>query len=128
MKRIVMAAMLAAVSAAASGCVVAAVGAATAGTVVYVRGEIESYFDSDVQTLYNATVKTVNDLNLLVIEQSHDALSARVIARNSEDQKITISIDGSRRAAVKVTIRVGFWGDEAQSRIILARIQANTRH
>jgi len=127
MKRFAMLVMLAVLGVAATGCVVAAVGAATAGTVVYVRGEIEAYFDSDVQTVYDATAKAVNDLKLLAVEQSHDALSGRVVARNSEDQKITIRIDGSSRSAVQVKIRVGFWGDEAQSRVILDRIRANVK-
>ena len=127
MKRIAVLVMLAVLSVTGAGCVVAAVGAAAAGTVVYVRGEIESYFDSDVQTVYNATVKAVNDLKLLAVEQSHDALSGKVVARNSEDQKITIKIDGSSRSTIKVTIRVGFWGDEAQSRVVLDRIRANMR-
>jgi hypothetical protein len=127
MKRFAMLVVLATVGVTATGCVVVAVGAAAAGTVVYVRGEIESYFDSDVQTLYDASVKAVGDLKLLAIEQSHDALSARIIARNSEDQKITITINGANREAVKLTIRVGFWGDEAQSRAILDKIKANVK-
>lgn len=119
--------VLAMVSVAAAGCVVAAVGAATAGTVVYVRGEIVSYFDSDVQTLYDASVKAMGDLKLLAVEQSHDALTGRIVARNSEDQKVTVNIDGTERTPVKVTIRVGFWGDEAQARVVLDRIRANMK-
>jgi hypothetical protein len=125
MKRIAMLVVLALVSVTAAGCVVAVIGAASAGSVVYVRGEIESYFDSDVTTLYDASVKSVADLKLLAIEQKHDALSAQIVARNSEDKKITIKIDGSNREAVKLTIRVGFWGDEAQSMVILDKIKAN---
>ncbi len=127
MKRIAMLVVLAMVSVAAAGCVVAAIGAATAGTVVFVRGEIQSYFDSDVQTIYDATVAAMGDLKLLTIEQSHDALSARVIARNTEDQKVEVKVDGSDRSIVKVSIRVGFWGDEAQSRVVLDRIRANMK-
>jgi hypothetical protein len=125
MKRIVTLVLLAALSIGAAGCIVAAIGAAGAGTVVYVRGEIESYYDTDVQNLYDATVKAMADLKLYVIEQSHDSLSAKVIARNSGDQKVTVTIDGSNREAVKVTIRVGFWGDETASRAVLDRINAN---
>jgi hypothetical protein len=127
MKRMAMLVLLAVTGVAVSGCVIAAVGAAAAGTVVYVRGEIESYFDSNVQTLYDASVKGLGDLKLLVIEQSHDALSAKIVARNSDDQKIVVKIDGSDRALIKLTIRVGFWGDEAQSRVILDKITANMR-
>lgn len=125
MKRIAVLMMLAILAVGVSGCVVAAIGAATAGSVVYVRGEIESYFDTDVQNLYDATLKAMGDLKLYVIDQKHDALSAEVIARNSADQKVVVKIDGSDRQLVKVTIRVGFWGDEAASRAILDRISAN---
>jgi len=127
MKRILTVAVLAMLGIGAAGCVVAAIGAASAGTVVYVRGEIESYFDTDVQDLYDATLKSMDDLKLYVISQKHDALSAEVVARNSADQKVTVRIDGSSREAVKVTIRVGFWGDETASRAVLDRINANRR-
>jgi hypothetical protein len=125
MKRTEIAFLLIVSSLAVSGCVVAAVGAAAAGTVVYVRGEIESYFDSDVQSLYNAADKAMDDLKLYVVSRRHDALYAEIIARNATDQKITVRIDGSRRELVKVMIRVGFWGDESASRAILDRINAN---
>jgi hypothetical protein len=125
MKRIATFLMLAALATGGAGCVIAAIGAASAGTVVFVRGEIESYFDTDVQNLYDATLKAMGDLKLYVIDQKHDALSAEVVARNSADQKVTVKIDGSRREAVKMTIRVGFWGDETASRAILDRISAN---
>jgi hypothetical protein len=125
MKRIAALVLLAAITMGASGCVIAAIGAASAGTVVYVRGEIESYFDTDVQNLYDATVKAMGDLKYYVIEQSHDSLYAKIVARNSADQKVTVTIDGSSREAVKVTIRVGFWGDETASRAVLDRINAN---
>jgi hypothetical protein len=127
MRRIALIMMLALVAVGAAGCVVAALGAASAGTVVYVRGEVESYWDTDVQDLYDASLKAMDDLKLYVVSQQHDALSANIVARNSSDQKITVKIDGSNREAVKVTIRVGFWGDETLSRAIVDRINANRR-
>lgn len=126
MKKILTIILLSLISVGAAGCVVAALGAG-AGTVVYVRGEVESYWDTDVQDLYDASLKAMDDLKLYVVSREHDALSANIVARNSSDQKITIKIDGSNREAVKVTIRVGFWGDETLSRTIVDRINANRR-
>jgi hypothetical protein len=127
MKRIAMLVMLATVSVTGAGCVAVAIGAVAVGTVVYVHGEVRAYFDSDVQTLYDATLKAMGDLKVLIVEQKHDALSAVVVARNSMDQKITVQIDGSDRAAVKVSIRIGFRGDEAQERLVLDRIKTNMK-
>lgn len=110
-------------AAGAAGCVVAAAGAAGAGTYAYVRGESSIYVDSDVLTVHRASEEALRDMGLLVTETSRDALTGKVLARDSKDRRVTVKIDGVDRAAVKVSVRVGIFGDESASIAILDNIR-----
>jgi len=106
------------------GCVVLAVGAG-AGTTAYVMGKLEGVEAKDLQTVYAATEAAAKELELNVIEKSKDAMSAVVVMRDSQDKKITINLQTAGESSTKISIRVGFFGDERKSSLIYQEIHEN---
>ena len=108
-----------------SGCWYVVVGAGAAGTVGYVMGDLQSVESADINTVYDATLKAVEQLELPVIQKSKDAISAKVKLRDSQDKKITIKLGATAERATKLSIRVGIFGNERKSRLIYDQIKKN---
>jgi len=111
----------------AGGCMVVAVGAGAAGTVAYLKGDLEAVEAANLQTVYKATLKALDELELRVTRQSKDVLSAEIIARDAADQKVTINLKATTENTTKLSIRIGFFGSETKSRFIYQKIHDNLR-
>jgi hypothetical protein len=107
------------------GCVVAAVGGGAAGTVAYIRGDMEVVEAKDIGTVYKATEKALEELGLVVSKKTKDALSAKIIARDAQDKKITIKLNAATEETTKLSIRIGMFGNETKSRLIYQKIRDN---
>ncbi len=107
------------------GCVVAAVGVGAAGTIAYVKGDLEAVESEDLDTVYQAAVKAVDELELNVISKSKDALSATIYARDAQDKKVNIILKSTAEQTTKISIRIGTFGDETKSRLIYKKINYN---
>jgi len=107
------------------GCWVAVVGAGAAGTVAYMKGDLETTEPADIDTVYAAAKKTLDDLEVTLVEDSKDALTAEIVARDAENRKITIKLNSVTEQATKLSIRVGAFGDETASRRIYNGIRDN---
>jgi len=106
------------------GCVAVVVGAA-AGTVAYVKGDLEAVETANIDKVYNATLKAMDQLKLPVIQKGKDALSATVVARDAQDKKITVKSTSTADGATKISIRVGVFGDKTKSLLIYEQIKKN---
>ena len=106
------------------GCIAAAVGAG-AGTVAYIRGDLETVEAKDINTVYKATEKAVEELELSVSKKSKDAMSALIVARDSRGKKITIKLSATAEGTTKLSIRAGVFGSETKSRLIYLQIKKN---
>jgi len=124
-KRILLIVLLIGIALFSQGCVVAAVGLGAAGTIAYVRGDLEAIESEDLDTVYEAAVKAVEELELNVISKSKDALSATIYARDAQDKKINIILKSTAEQTTKISIRIGTFGDETKSRLIYKKINYN---
>jgi len=106
------------------GCVVVAAGGA-AGTVAYIRGDLEAVEAKDIDTVYKATEKALEELGLVVSKKTKDALSAEIIARDSQDKKIKIKLSATTEGTTKLSIRAGLFGNETKSMLIYDQIKKN---
>ena len=106
------------------GCVVAAVGGG-AGTIAYIRGDLEAVEPADLDTVYKATEKAIDELELNVTKKTKDAMSVVIVARDAQDKKITIKLGATAEETTKVSIRVGLFGNETKSRLIYQKIREN---
>ncbi len=95
-------------------------GPAEYGTV---SRELAAIEQAPIDRVYQATQDALHDLELRLVEKTKDRLNATVGARTAHDDRITVSLARVTGGVTDVKIRVGFWGDEAQSRAILTEIR-----
>ena len=105
------------------GCVAVVAGAGAAGTVAYIRGDLETVELADIEAVYKAVVKAMDKLELSVIRKSKDVMSAKVIARDAQDKKISVKLAATAEGTTKMSIRVGTFGSETKSRLIYDQIK-----
>ena len=65
----------------------------------------------------------MKDLEYPVTSQAKDALSAELTARNASDKKIMVKLKKISDTTTEVRIRVGTFGDESLSRVVLEKIK-----
>ena len=121
--------LLAAMTFGSSGCLVLAVGAGAAGAVAYTKGDLEAEQHHNIDQVYAATTKAVEDLKLYVLsdEGNQDALSATVVARDAGDKRVKVTLKSVAQDLTKVSIRVGTFGDQTKQRLIYDKIRENLK-
>lgn len=107
----------------AAGCFLAVAAGGAAGTVAYVKGDFEAVEEGTVAEIYDAAVKALEDLKIAVISKQQDALVAQVEGRNAEDKKVSVKIEAQDEGLCKLSIRIGTFGDQTQSRMIYEKIK-----
>ncbi len=103
------------------GC--ATIKAGAAGTVAYIRGDLQTVESADINAVYKAVLKSIDELELSITQKTKDAMSAKIVARDAQDKKITIKLGATVEGATKVSIRVGLFGNERKSRLIYEQIK-----
>jgi len=109
------------------GCMLAAVGAGAAGTVAYVKGDLEAVEAKKLDTVYDATKKALEQLELSVSVDTKDKISAKIIARDSSDKKITVKLSAATEDSTNISIRFGTFGSETKSGMVLDKIKENLK-
>lgn len=105
------------------GC--ATIKAGAAGTMAYIRGELRTVEAKDIDSVYAATQNALKELELRVTEKTKDAMTATVVARDSQYKKITIKLSATAEGTTKLSIRVGMFGNERKSLLIYDKIKEN---
>lgn len=107
------------------GCVAALLvgGGAGAGTVAYLKGELKSMEDASLDKTWKAAQKALEDVELTVTSKQKDAISAKLIAYGVNDKKTEVTLKKASGNLTEVRIRVGIFGDESLSRLILEKIR-----
>ncbi len=122
-KRWVQVFLLVALSIQAIGCVALLIGgAAGAGGVIWIKGKLQEEFNSSLTQVHTATLGALKELELPIIEDKKDQMSAKIESRFADGKTVWIDIDAITNTSCKITIRVGTFGDEARSRKILDKI------
>ena len=103
-----------------SGCAALLLGgAAGAGSVVYVKGQLKEDIAVNVTAVHGASISALKNLNLPIIEDNYDKLSARIKSRFASGEDVWIDIESITTESSRITIRVGILGDQNKSRQIL---------
>ena len=107
-----------------SGCIPLLVGAAAgAGGVAYVRGTLEKNVDNPVAQVHNAAVDACKNLKIAIQSDDLNQHSARMKGALDDGQKVQIDVASLTERSSKIQIRVGMFGDETKSQMILNAIQ-----
>ena len=114
---------LLAVSIVLAACVPSVVGGSQGYTVAYVAGELQATEEVGIDHAWNGTEMALQDLGLVVTSKDRDELSGSLIARGSEDKKISVRLERLAADKTMLRIRVGTFGDQNLSTGILDRIE-----
>ena len=107
-----------------TGCV-AVVAAGAAGTgVAWYSGRLEANLDHNLDTVFAAAQKSLNQLEFANISNKRSSVDARLVSRTALDKKVEITLEKVTDRSTKVIIRVGIFGDETLSMSILDKIKA----
>jgi len=96
---------------------------AGAGGTVYLTGKLEDELNGSVPKVRRATAAGLKKLEMPIIRDQGDKLSGKVESITADDTKVWIYIDSLSTTRSKISIRVGYLGDEARSRRILEAIR-----
>ena len=99
--------LLAAIVVMGQGCKTTLVGPEGKTSAVYSLGRLSAEESSDIDSLYNATLSALTELELSISQKLKDELTARVTARDSNDRKVTINLVSITKDSTKITIHAG---------------------
>ena len=107
------------------GCVGALIGgaAAGAGTYAYVRGELKGTENVPLDKAWKATQTAIKELAFSISTQTKDGLSAKLIAHTAQSKKVEVNLMTQSDNVTAIGIRVGTFGDEDLSRLIMDKIK-----
>lgn len=115
-----------------SGCMLAAAGAvAGAGAYAYYQGNYSQMHTAEFGRTWQATKSALSDLALPVISEHHEGLKGSIKSSLPDGTSISIDLEELPRIMAsdghqtEVNIRVGTFGDQAQSQKIQQQIQAH---
>ena len=111
-----------------SGCLALAAGAAVgAGTVIWTKGKLQQDLDQNLERVYRATKAALNQMDLPILVDRKDDLTAKLESEFADGKRIWIDLDYISKYNTKIGIRVGPLGDEIRSREILQKTQENMK-
>lgn len=108
-----------------SGCLAVAAGAGAGATVAYVRGDLDTTLNANLDRSTRAANKAIEQFQFAKVSERKDALQAILVARNAADKKVELHLDKLADDATKLKIRVGTFGDDALQVMILEKIKSN---
>jgi hypothetical protein len=94
-------------------------------TFNYASGNLSAMLNADVQKSYDASLKAIEQLQLVPSENVKDALGAKIVTKTSADKKVTISLKRVSDTSTEIIIAVGMVGDKSTSKTIYAKIVEN---
>jgi len=124
-RRISIVSVLAGLVLAVCGCAPSIIGS-DAGA--YSHGKLYAVTSGDITSVYEATLKAIQELEMEVTEKAKDVFYAKVVAKGADGKRITIRIKPGTGNLTDLSIKVGkLGGDKYRSRIIYERIQRNIK-
>ena len=124
-KQIIMAAILGGAAFSISGCTAILLGGGGDEMAGNIRGDLVAMMEEDMETVYNASLKALNELEMDVASKEINGLESKIVAYNSEAKKVEITLKRTEYDYTKLRIRIGILGDKMQSVMIYDWIKKN---
>ncbi len=108
------------------GCAVLLLGggaAAGAGIVAFTKGELTTAEEADLDRVWAAAQGAMDDLDFVIQSRLTTAGSAKLIARGAGSRRVTVTLERRVGNLTEISVRVGYFGDEPLSRLILQKIR-----
>ncbi len=95
---------------------------AGAGMVAYAKGELIAVEDADLDRVWAAAQGAMDDLDFVIESRLTTAGSAKLVARGAGSRRVTVVVRRRVGNLTEISVRVGYFGDEPLSRLILQKI------
>ncbi len=96
---------------------------AGAGMVAYAKGELTAAEEADLDRVWAAAQGAMDDLDFVIQSRLTSAGSAKLIARGAGSRRVTVAVERRVGNLTEISVRVGYFGDEPLSRLILQKIR-----
>ena len=107
-----------------TGCVPLIIGAAAgAGGVAYVQGILHKNLDIPIEKLHRMSLDALKRLKMTVKEEQIEGAKSSIKAEDVDHAKIKITISKLTENSSQLNIRVGIWGNQTKSQMILNAIE-----
>ena len=105
------------------GCLLLLGGAAGAGTVAYVGGALQESVKATPEQVVSATNQALTSLKYITMSSESAGQTGKVTGRTGDDKAVTVEAKQEGAGISRVSIRIGTFGDEARSRILMDEIK-----
>ena len=85
-------------------------------TAVYSMGKLRARVDREMNAVYEASVKALEELEITVTEKKKDVFAARVAGKTADARTITIRMEPEGDSSTVLSIRTGVIGDQTEAR------------
>jgi len=94
---------------------------------VYSRGTLFAVASQDLNSVYDATVTALKQLEVEVIETAKDVFYAKVVGRIADGKTITIRIEPGADNITNISIKASKFlsGNEERARVVYTQIKLN---
>jgi len=100
------------------------VGESNPGTdACYRLGKLQTTIETTFDKSFLASKQAVSNLKFERVTEKTDVVSAQLQVTSAQNKKITININKITENTTKISIKAGFWGDQALSCRILEEIK-----
>lgn len=86
---------------------------------------IKSVESASLEDVYQASEAALRDLDLEVQKREQRALAAQLSAEEADGTNVTVDLEQLNDNTTRLAIKVGTFGDESISRMVLDKIRAN---
>lgn len=101
----------------------AGLGVAQAGTSSFIQGTLQAAFDKPMETVFEASRHAFKRLGYEITREDVGTHYAQLQGLQSDESSIVLKLRKSSETVTGLSIRVGLWGDNAVSRLILEEIE-----
>jgi hypothetical protein len=98
-----------------------------ADAAVYSRGTLFAVVNHDLNSVYAATEKALNQLEVDVIETAKDVFYAKIVGKIADGKTITIRMEPGEKNNTNIDIKASKFltGNEERARVIYTQIKLN---
>lgn len=91
------------------------------GTVAYVQGEHSQVHPGTFERVWSATATSLKELQIPVDTTTRDGLGGEIEAHRAYTTAVKVKVEPDGENASIVKVRIGTFGDKADSKMIQAR-------
>lgn len=106
-----------------TGAGIAGAAAAGAAAIYYARGDLEADLEYEIEEVHKASLAELKergyDINREYVGATEGEIEAEKIVAEGDEEDLTIKTNRLTSERTHISVRVGVFGDEAQSRAIL---------